>query len=257
MAIEFSAEDKIATIVFNRPERLNAFDPEHYSALSRAFTIVRDNPEIRVAIITGAGDKAFSTGADLKVPMPRLDDLGEFMFTQKDLLPNRGLELWKPIIAAVNGYCLAGAMCLLLTCDIRIAAEHATFGLPEIKRGGVPGNGGTQRILQQLPYPIAMEMLLLGDSIDATTAARWGLINKVVPQSQLRATALDYARRLAAGAPFAIQAAKELAARSRDVDLATGLRLERSIQALLNSSSDWKEGGAAFAEKRATRFQGK
>ena len=257
MSIEFSVEDGIATIIFNRPERLNAFDPAHYAALSKAFVIVRDDPAIRVALITGAGDRSFSTGADLKAPMPRLDELTEPMFTQKDQLPNRGLEIWKPIIAAVNGYCLAGGMCLLLATDIRIAAEHATFGLAEVKRGGVPGNGGTQRILQQLPYPIAMEMLLMGEPIDAATAARWGLVNKVVPQSELMSTARDYARRIAAGAPLAVQAAKELAIRSRDVDMATGLRIERAIQALLNSSHDWKEGGTAFAEKRAARFQGR
>jgi E-phenylitaconyl-CoA hydratase len=256
MAIDFAVDDGVATITFNRPERLNALDPDHYAELSRIFVTVRDDPSIRVALITGAGEQSFSTGADLKVAMPRLDDLGELLLTQKDLLPHRGLEIWKPIVAAVNGYCLGGGMCLLLATDIRIAAEHATFGLTEVKRGGVPGNGGTQRIMQQLPYPIAMEMLLLGEPIDAATAAKWGLVNKVVPQSELLKTATIYARRLADGAPLAIQAAKELGVRSRDADIATGLRLERAIQGLLNKSQDWKEGGAAFAERRLPRFKG-
>src|SRR5262249_22171654 len=220
-----------------------------YSALSSAFVMVRDNPAVRVALITGAGEKSFSTGADLKAPMPRLDDLSELMQTQKNQLPNRGMEVWKPIIAAVNGYCLGGGMCLLLAADIRIAAEQATFGLPEVKRGGVPGNGATQRVLQQLPYPIAMELLLTGEPIDALTAARWGLVNKVVPQSELMPIAYGYARRIAANAPLAVQATKELAIRSRDVDLATGLRIEQGIQALINRSRDWQEGGRAFAEK--------
>src|SRR5215813_5053118 len=114
MPIELSVENGIASIVFNRPERLNAFDPADYSALSSAFVMVRDNPAVRVALITGAGEKSFSTGADLKAPMPRLDDLSELMQTQKNQLPNRGMEVWKPIIAAVNGYCLGGGMCLLL-----------------------------------------------------------------------------------------------------------------------------------------------
>jgi E-phenylitaconyl-CoA hydratase len=257
MPIEFSTEEGIATIVFNRPERLNAFDPADYAALSKAFVMVRDNPAIRVAIVTGAGGKSFSVGADLKAPMPRLDDLTELLLTQKNQLPNRGMEVWKPIVAAVNGYCLGGGMCLLLSADIRIAAEHATFGLPEVKRGGVPGNGATQRVLQQLPYPIAMELLLTGESIDAKTAARWGLVNKVVAQSELMASAQHYARQIAANAPLAVQATKELAVRSRDVDLATGLRLEQGIQALINRSHDWKEGGEAFAQKRKARFEGR
>jgi E-phenylitaconyl-CoA hydratase len=257
MPIELSVENGIASIVFNRPERLNAFDPADYSALSSAFVMVRDNPAVRVALITGAGEKSFSTGADLKAPMPRLDDLSELMQTQKNQLPNRGMEVWKPIIAAVNGYCLGGGMCLLLAADIRIAAEHATFGLPEVKRGGVPGNGATQRVLQQLPYPIAMELLLTGEPIDALTAARWGLVNKVVPQSELMPIAYGYARRIAANAPLAVQATKELAIRSRDVDLGTGLRIEQGIQALINRSQDWQEGGKAFEEKRAARFEGR
>jgi E-phenylitaconyl-CoA hydratase len=256
VSIDFSVDDGIATIVLNRPECLNALDPAHYTALSKAFIIVRDDPAVRVAIVTGAGEKAFTTGADLKAPMPRLDYLSELMLTQHNQLPNRGMEIWKPIIAAVNGHCLAGGMCLLLATDIRIAAENATFGLPEVKRGGVPGNGGTQRIMQQLPYPIAMEMLLLGTTVDAATALRWGLINKIVPQSELAATAQDYARRIARGAPLAVQAAKELALRSRDLDLPSGLRLEQAIQSLLNGSRDWKEGGAAFAEKRDPQFEG-
>jgi E-phenylitaconyl-CoA hydratase len=254
MPIEFSVDDGIATIVFNRPERLNSFDPEHYAALSKAFLIVRDDPSIRVGIVTGAGDRSFSIGADIKVPIPRPDNFSELILTPKDQLPHRGLELWKPIIAAVNGCCLDGGMCILMATDIRIAAEHATFGLSEVKRGGVPGNGGSQRILQQLPYPVAMEMLLTGETIDAAAAAHWGLVNKVIPQSKLMVTALDYARRLASGAPLAVQAAKELAIRSRDADLATGLRIERSIQALLNDSHDRKENGAAFAEKRSPGF---
>jgi E-phenylitaconyl-CoA hydratase len=257
MSIDFSVDGAVATIVLNRPDRLNALDPAHYSALSSAFTLVRDDPTIRVALLTGAGDKSFSTGADLKVPMPRLDDLRELSLTQKDLLPNRGMDVWKPIVAAVNGHCLAGGMCLLLATDIRIASENATFGLPEIKRGGVPGNGGTQRLLQQLPYPIAMEMLLYGSTIDAATALRWGLINKVVAPSKLLETAREHASRLAVGPPLAVQAAKELAIRSRDLDLPSGLRLERTIQYMLNSSHDWREGGAAFAEKRAPRFEGR
>jgi E-phenylitaconyl-CoA hydratase len=256
MPIDLEINEGIATITFNRPERLNAFDPEHYATLSKTFVAVRDNPDVRVVIVTGAGERSFSTGADLKAPMPRLASRAEMMMTQKDMIPNRGLEIWKPIVAAVNGYCLAGGMCLLMATDIRIAADHATFGLAEIKRGGVPGNGGTQRVMQQLPYPIAMEMLLTGETMDAKSALHWGLVNKVVPLAQLMPTALDYARRIAAMAPLAVQAAKELGQRSRDLDIASGIRLEQSMLSLLQSTEDWKEGIAAFAEKRAPKYRG-
>ncbi|HEY4773491.1 MAG TPA: enoyl-CoA hydratase-related protein [Xanthobacteraceae bacterium] len=257
MAIEFAVSDAVATITINRPERLNAMDAEHYAALSRAWIAVRDDPAIRVAIVTGAGERSFTTGADLKSFIPRPAELADSWLTQRDPLLNRGLEVWKPVIAAVNGYCLGGGMTLLLATDIRIAAEHATFSLAEVKRGVVPGNGGTQRILRQLPYPVAMEMLLTGEAIDAATAARWGLLNKVVPLAELMPTAIAYARRIAANAPLAVQAAKELAVRSQYVDLATGLRLEAIANRLLQTSEDAAEGPRAFAEKRAPQFTGR
>ena len=256
MSIDLEVDEGIATITFNRPERLNAFDPDHYEALSKTFAAVRDDAAVRVVIITGAGEKSFSTGADLKSPMPRLASRSEMMLTQKNMLPNRGMEIWKPIIAAVNGYCLAGGMCLLMATDIRIAAEHATFGLAEIKRGGVPGNGGTQRIMQQLPYPIAMEMLLTGETMDAKSALHWGLVNKVVPMPHLMRVARSYAENIAAMAPLAVQTAKELGQRSRDLDIASGIRLEQTMLSLLQTTDDWKEGIAAFAEKRQPQFRG-
>jgi enoyl-CoA hydratase/carnithine racemase len=148
-------------------------------------------------------------------------------------------------------------MTLMFATDIRVSAEHATYNLAEVKRGVVPGNGGTQRVLHQLPYAIGMEMLLTGDPIDAQTAARWGLVNKVVPKEALLDTAYDYARRIAANAPLAVQAAKELAVRSRDMDLVSGLRFEQMSNRMLAFTEDAKEGPAAFAEKRPPRFQGK
>jgi E-phenylitaconyl-CoA hydratase len=257
MAIDVTVEDGICTIVINRPERLNAMDAEHYRALSQAWCRVRDDAAIRVAIVTGAGEKSFTTGADIKSFLTGPPGYDEMWLTQRDQLLNRGLEVWKPVIAAVNGYCLGGGMTLLLATDIRVAAAHATFSLAEIKRGVIPGNGGTQRILAQLPHAIAMEMLLTGEPMDAPTAARWGLVNKVVPGDELMAVARDYARRIAANAPLALQAAKELALRSRDIDLATGLRLEQVVNRLLMATEDAREGPAAFAEKRPPQFKGK
>jgi E-phenylitaconyl-CoA hydratase len=257
MSIDLSVTDGVALITINRPERLNALDTEHYDGLSRAWQTVRDDSAIRVAVITGAGEKSFSTGADIKSFLPKPPELAELLLTQKSQLLNRGLEVWKPVIGAVNGYCLGGGMTLLLATDIRIAAEHATFSVAEVKRGVFPANGGTQRIAQQLPHAIAMEMLLTGESIDAATAARWGLVNKVVPLSQLMESAMDYAKRIAANAPLAVQAAKELALRSRDLDLASGLRMEQLFLRLLQDSEDVQEGMAAFAAKRKPQFKGR
>jgi E-phenylitaconyl-CoA hydratase len=258
MSIDFELDDAgVATITINRPERRNAMDAEHYRGLSEAWSRVRDDPAIRCAIITGAGDKSFTAGADLKSFVGQRTELREFFLTQKGQILNRGLEVWKPIIAAVNGFCIGGGTTLLLATDIRVAVPHATFGVAEVKRGVIAGNGGTQRIMQQLPYPIAMEMLLTGDAIDAAQAERWGLINKVVPQAELMSTARDYARRIAANAPLAVQAAKELALRSRDASLSDGLRFEQLFGHFLRGSEDVKEGTSAFAEKRPPKFQGR
>jgi E-phenylitaconyl-CoA hydratase len=257
MSIDVSVAEGVCTIVINRPERMNAMDADHYRDLSAAWCRVRDDAAIRCAIITGAGEKSFTAGADIKSFLTAPPSYGEMWLTQKDQLLNRGLEVWKPVIAAINGYCLGGGVTLMLATDIRVASENATFNLAEVKRGVVPGNGGTQRILDQLPYPIAMEMLLTGDPIDAATAAKWGLINKVVPHADLMATALGYAKRIAANAPLAVQAAKELALRSRDVDRVTGLRMEQMFNRMLMATEDAKEGPAAFAAKRAPQFQGK
>jgi E-phenylitaconyl-CoA hydratase len=257
MSIDFHLDDGVALVTINRPERLNAMDTEHYRLLSETWIRIRDDNEIRVAVITGSGDRSFSVGADLKSFLGRPPGLAEFLLSQKDQLLNRGLEVWKPIVAAINGYCVGGGMTLMLATDIRFAAPHATFGLSEVKRGVFPANGGTQRVLEQLPHPIAMEMLLTGDPIDAETAARWGLINRVVPADALLDTAMATARRIALNAPLAVQSAKELAVRSRDMELATGLRLEQAMLRLLQTSEDVQEGTQAFAEKRTPSFKGR
>ncbi len=254
MSIDLEIVDEgIARITLNRPERHNAFDEEHYRDLSLAWARVRDEDAIRVAIVTGAGEKSFSSGADLKSFFGK-KTAAEMWLTQKDQLLNRGLEVWKPIVAAVNGYCLGGGMTLLMATDIRIAADHATFALSEVKRGIVAGNGGTQRILDQLPRAIAMEVLLTGDRFDAATAERWGFVNKVVPLPRLQDEALQYARRLSVNAPLALQASKELALRSREMSLAEGFRMEQFVNRMLQGTADAKEGAAAFSEKRAPRF---
>ncbi|ASP23485.1 enoyl-CoA-hydratase (plasmid) [Antarctobacter heliothermus] len=258
MAIEFTVDNAgIATLTINRPDRMNALDQVHYAELSRLWIEVRDNPAIRCAIITGTGDKSFCAGADIKEVLGDKIALHDLWQTQKQPLLNRGLEIWKPVIAAVNGYCLGGGMTLLLSTDIRIAATGATFAVGEVKRGIVAGMGGTQRLIRQVTHARAMEMLLTGDSIDATTAEHWGLINRVVPETDLMRTAQDFALRIAGNAPLAVRATKELALRARDMSLADGMRTEQMMNTLLqNTSSDMQEGRAAFLEKRPPRFTG-
>jgi E-phenylitaconyl-CoA hydratase len=257
MALLFEVADRVATITLNRPEVMNAMDPETYTELSEAWITVRDDPEIWAAIVTGAGDKAFTSGADLRRPQSaRNAEAWGFWQTQSEQLLNRGLEVWKPVIAAVNGYCLAGGMTLLLGTDIRVAAEHATFEMSEVKRGILPGNGGTQRILRQVSYAIGMELLLTGDRIDADEAYRIGLINRVVPADQLMATAREYATKICRNGPLAVRAIKELAVRSQYMHLDDGLRLEHAVGRYLASTEDAKEGPRAFVEKRDAVYRG-
>ena len=143
-------KDRVAQVTINRPEVMNAMDAEVFQLLSEAWCEVRDNPEVWVAIITGSGPKAFTAGIDLKSTIPSRGAKYEFWLTQKNNFLNRGLEVWKPVIAAVNGYCLAGGMTLLLATDLRIASEDAVFEFSEVKRSIIPGTGGTQRILRQI-----------------------------------------------------------------------------------------------------------
>ena len=255
MSVDTDIQDGICTITINRPEKHNAMDGEHYSLLSQAWLRVRDDPAIRVAIVTGAGERTFTAGADLKL-LETVFAPGQTWLTQRDQLLNRGLEVWKPVIAAINGACLAGGMTLMMATDIRVAVDTATFGITEVKRGLLAANGGTQRPLRQVPYAIAMEMLLIGDAISAQDALRWGLVNAVVPRADLMTTALSYARRIAANPPLAVQAVKELAIRSMDVDMNTGLRMEQLAIRHLLQTHDGQEGPRAFAEKRAPVFTG-
>lgn len=255
MKLIYEVKDKVAYITINRPDVMNAMDPEVYAELSKAWIDVRDNPEVWVAIVTGAGEKAFTAGADLKSFIPRAPEKADFWLTQTNMLLNRGLEVWKPVIAAVNGYCLAGGVTLLFATDIRIAAEHAVFEISEVKRGILPANGGTQRALRQLPYAIAMEMLLLGRRLTAQEALTYGLINKVVPFKDLMPAAEQCARQLIETGPLASRAIKELAIRSQSVPLEHGLRLEESFQQFLRTTEDAKEGPKAFAEKRKPKYQ--
>ena len=256
MALIFEVKNHIAYITINRPEVMNAMDPETYEALSQSWIEVRDNPEIWCAIVTGAGNKSFSAGADLKKTIPKEPERWELWQTQNEQILNRGLEVWKPVIAAVNGYCLAGGMTLLMATDIRIAVENATFGLSEVKRGILPGNGGTQRALRQLPYPVAMWLLMSGETMSADDALKYGIINEIVPANTLMEEAEKRASIICKNGPLAVRAIKELAVKSQYMPLEQGLRMEYMMQSLLKTKEDDLEGPRAFAEKRQAEFKG-
>ena len=255
MSIDVTVDAGVCTIVINRPERLNAMDADHYRDLSAAWRQVRDDANIRCAIVTGAGDKSFTTGADIKSFLTAPPGYDEMWLTQRDQLLNRGLEVWKPVIAAINGYCLGGGVTLMLGTDIRVASENATFNLAEVKRGIVPGNGGTQRILDQLPYAIGMEMLLTGDAIDAHTAARWGLINKVVPDDRLKEETRKFALEIADRGPFALASIKA-AFNARHGGVSGLARISHDL--LLRPYLDTEESrelSASFSEKRRPKTE--
>ena len=258
MSIDYQVDDVgIGTITINRPERMNALDRAHYAELSKVWMDVRDNTNVRCAIVTGAGEKAFCAGADIKDVLGFNEDLQRLWQTQEMPLLNRGIELWKPVIAAVNGYCLGGGMTLLLATDIRIASSNAQFGVGEVKRGIVAGLGGTQRLVRQIGYAHAMELLLTGENIDAETAERRGLINRVAAAGDLMPTARRYAETIVQNAPLAVQATKELAMRARDMSLQDGMRIEQFLNSLLQrNSTDFTEGRTAFIEKRTPSFRG-
>lgn len=262
----FEKRGHVAYVTFNRPERHNAISPEMLVRLSDAWTEVRDDPEIRVAIVTGAGEESFSAGGDLGKLMPlwtgarepedewdvRIKD--DPMMTMTSLL--KGFDLYKPIVAAVNGRALAGGMELLQATDIRVAAEHAVFGLTEVQRGLIPGGGSLVRLTRQIPWARAMEILLTGDPIDAATALDLGLINRVVPAGKVMDVAEEFADRIAANGPLAVTKVKEAAWRCTGLSIEEATQIENDISAQVVTSRDAREGSKAFMEGREPNWTG-
>jgi E-phenylitaconyl-CoA hydratase len=256
----YEQKDRVVTITMNRPEAMNAIDPETHYALVDAWTRFRDDDSAWIAILTGAGDKAFSAGADLKKMVPAAfsggrgynpvahDDYGLGGIT-------RGLEVWKPMIAAINGFCIAGGLEQALACDVRLAAPHATFGLAEVRWAIMPGAGGTQRLPRAVGPTKALEMILTAEPIDATEALRVGLINKIVPLPELLGAARALADTLCERGPLALRAAKEAVVRGLSLPLTDGLRLEALLSGTLRGTEDAAEGPRAFAEKRKPQFR--
>jgi enoyl-CoA hydratase len=263
----YEKREGIAYITFNRPEVRNAWSPEVMARLSDAWRDFDEDDSLRVAIVTGAGDQAFSVGADLATLIPLFtrarepeDEWDRRVLEDRDIQNPavlRGFPLYKPVIAAVNGYCLAGGMELLQGTDIRIAAERATFGLSEVKRALAPGGGSMVRLARQIPYCKAMEILLTGDRISAQEAQSMGLVNYVVPADELMPTAERFAQRIAENGPLALRKIKEAVIRTSGLPLDEAYKLETKLSGEVFRSADAKEGPRAFIEKRAPKYTGR
>jgi E-phenylitaconyl-CoA hydratase len=248
LPVDFTARDNVAVITLNRPEAMNALDPQTRDELATCWLRAGEDNAIRVVILTGAGDRAFCTGADLKKTMPPKESFAQLTFgAEEDDYAGFGSD--KPSICAINGFALGGGLELALACDIRIAADTARFGLP--------GAGGTQRLPRAIGRSDAMLMLLTGDTIDSAEALRIGLVSRVVPRAALLDEAHAIAARIAANAPLAVRAAKRVAVHGADLPLSDGIRAERAAWGLLRDTRDRIEGRLAFQQKRAPHYEGR
>ncbi|GBC79172.1 Short-chain-enoyl-CoA hydratase [bacterium HR09] len=248
---------RVRWLTINRPEKLNALNREVLAALERAFAEAVAESSVGAVVITGAAEKAFVAGADIA-------EFQGLSPAQAQALARRGQALFstieespKPVIAAVNGFALGGGMELAMACHLRVAAENAKFGQPEVKLGLIPGYGGTQRLPRLVGKGRALELLLTGAMIDAATALSWGLVNRVVPQAELSASAQKLAEDILAVAPTAVTRCLEAVNVGLEGPLAEGLQMEAALFGLCAATEDFKEGVSAFLEKRPARFPGR
>ncbi len=260
--IKYKVVGHTAHITISRTEAMNSLGPEQQEELISVWTDFRDDPEAWVAIITGEGDRAFCAGADLKTYTPHLAERDIYDLRQDANRTGfggitRGLDIWKPIIAAVNGYALAGGLELALACDIRIASPNARFGCSEIQRGFHHCDGGTVRLPLIVGLGNALKMQLTGEKIDAAEALRIGLVTEVVPASNLLRTAERYADTIISNGPLGVRSAKESMLRSLGRPLEDALRFENILFSTLTRTEDFKEGPQAFREKRAPEWKGR
>lgn len=255
--VKFEQRGQIAYVTVSRPKVLNALNMATMGELLQAFTFVKDDANIRVAILTGEGEKAFIAGADI-------NELATQGATQGKEYASRGqavLDLiegcGKPVIACVNGFALGGGCEVAMACTMRLASDNAKMGQPEVKLGIIPGYGGTQRLPRLVGKGLAQQILLTGEIISAQEALRIGLVNEVVPQAELIGRAEAIAAKIVANAPLAIQYVIEAVNKGMDMTLQEGLFLEASLFGLCCATEDKNEGTKAFLEKRAAQFKGK
>jgi enoyl-CoA hydratase/carnithine racemase len=253
MAILFERSDGVAKITINRPDVLNAMDPATYAEITEAFEQIDNDPDVAVGIVTGAGDRAFTAGADLKIMHTGAADPGQWSPWRQNRW-DFGATPSKPLIAAINGYALAGGLELALVCDIRIASPNAVFGTPEVKWNLLDGFGAYQ-LPRIISLSHAMEMLLTGEFIDASTAERIGLISRIVPAAELQAEAGRLARIIAGNGPMAVRMTKELVRSGLSASLAEHFRLMTEYYARVDATADQAEGLAAFAQKRKPQYR--
>ena len=253
----YEKSEGIATITLNRPETLNAFSKEVVEEVLQALEDVKDDESVRVVVLTGAGEKAFSAGADIKtmIGMNTLKARELSLMGEKLCLALENLE--KPVIAALNGYALGGGLEVAMACDLRIASENARMGQTEINIGLIPGWGGTQRLTRLVGRTKAKELVFTGRMIDAKTAEQLGIVNMVAPADKFRETVRQFALDLASKAPVAIKVAKALINKGADISLDSALALEREGFGVVASTEDLEEGVRAFTEKRKPAFKGK
>ena len=255
--IVYEKSEGIATITLNRPEALNAFSKEVVSEVLQALEDIRSDESVRVVILTGAGEKAFSAGADIKamIGMNSLKARELSLMGEKLCLALENLE--KPVIAALNGYALGGGLEVAMSCDLRIASENSRMGQTEINIGLIPGWGGTQRLTRLVGRTKAKEMVFTGKMIDAKTAEQLGIVNMAVPADKFRETVRQFALDLASKAPVALRVAKALIDKGAEIGLDSALALEREGFGVVASTEDLQEGVKAFTEKRKPVFKGK
>lgn len=263
----YEVHEGIATITLNRPHKRNAMTPEMLIRLGRAWADVRENPAVSVALLRGAGEDSFCSGADLGRLIPLMtgaraaeDDWDAQFLADPDALSKaliRGFDVFKPIVVAITGAALAGGTELLMGTDFRIASQRATFGTTEVRRGIIPAGGTLVRLARQIPYTAAMEIILGGEPVDADFALRWGLVSRVVAHHDTVPVATETALRIAEAAPIALAKAKEVVVRTSGLPLADAYPIESEAMRQVMATEDAREGPLAFMEKRPPRWQGR
>lgn len=247
--------DSLGIITLNRPEVRNALDAQMMAEIRQALAELQEHQEVKVVVFTGAGEKSFAAGADIAALRERtfLEILEPGMSGLYAEIENYE----KPTIAAVNGFALGGGCELAMACDLRLAAEHAKFGLPELNLAIIPGAGGTQRLTRLVGQGKAKELIFTGDILTAEESERIGLVNKVVPLDQLMNTATELAQKITKKGPLALRLAKVAINHGSEANIQTGLIIEKLAQSILYTTEDKYEGTSAFLEKRSANFKGR